>query len=172
MTATLNLGELAERTDTTMRTIRLWISQGLVPGSRGKGPKASYDEEHVERILFVRRLRRALPKGYHLRSLAGWVDGLPREQIRRVAMGEEEVQALELPASELPRAVADSRHPGRDPHPGWTRIELTPDIELRVRGRDPESVHRLALLAMKAKEWLREESGDDEQDPPHPSKQA
>lgn len=53
-----------------------------------------------------------------------------------------------------------------------TRIELSPDIELLVRGRDPESVHQLAQLAVKAREWLLEESSDDEQDPHLPSKQA
>jgi DNA-binding transcriptional MerR regulator len=55
----LRIGEVAERTGTTVRTIRYYEEIGLLPSgeSRPKGKHRVYTEADVERLLELRRLR-------------------------------------------------------------------------------------------------------------------
>jgi DNA-binding transcriptional MerR regulator len=55
----LRIGEVAERTGTTVRTIRYYEEIGLLPSgeSRVKGKHRVYTEADVERLLELRRLR-------------------------------------------------------------------------------------------------------------------
>jgi DNA-binding transcriptional MerR regulator len=54
----LRIGELAERTGVTPRTIRYYEEIGLLArGERRKGSHRSYDEADVERVLELTRLR-------------------------------------------------------------------------------------------------------------------
>jgi DNA-binding transcriptional MerR regulator len=58
-TRPLRIGEIAERTGTTPRTIRYYEEIGLLPGgsSREKGKHRVYDEADVERLQEITRLR-------------------------------------------------------------------------------------------------------------------
>lgn len=54
----IRIGEVAERVGTTPRTIRYYEEIGLLPGgARPKGSHRLYDEEDVERLLELKRLR-------------------------------------------------------------------------------------------------------------------
>jgi MerR family transcriptional regulator, repressor of the yfmOP operon len=54
----IRIGEVAERTGVTPRTIRYYEEIGLLPGaSRAKGAHRLYDESAVERITELTRLR-------------------------------------------------------------------------------------------------------------------
>ncbi|MGH2503829.1 MAG: MerR family transcriptional regulator [Ktedonobacterales bacterium] len=52
----LTIEELAEQAQTSVRTVRYYITENLLrgPGSRGKG--AAYTEEHLQRLRLIRRL--------------------------------------------------------------------------------------------------------------------
>jgi DNA-binding transcriptional MerR regulator len=52
----LTLEELAERVNLGMRTIRFYISEGLLPGPGARGKAATYDAAHVSRLGLIRRL--------------------------------------------------------------------------------------------------------------------
>jgi DNA-binding transcriptional MerR regulator len=54
--ARYTIDELAEQVGVSVRTIRFYIAEGLLPGadSRGRGP--SYTEEHLLRLRLARRL--------------------------------------------------------------------------------------------------------------------
>jgi DNA-binding transcriptional MerR regulator len=58
----LRIGEVAGRTQTTPRTIRYYEEIGLLPasGDRSAGAHRLYDEEHVERLEEVLRLKHVL----------------------------------------------------------------------------------------------------------------
>ena len=56
----LRLRELAQRTGLESRTIRHYISIGLVPPPLSKGRDARYGKEHLERLQAIRVLRRKL----------------------------------------------------------------------------------------------------------------
>ncbi len=58
----MRIGEVAERTGTTPRTIRYYEELGLLPGAEGraKGKHRLYEEADVERLEELIRLREAL----------------------------------------------------------------------------------------------------------------
>jgi len=53
----MKLIELAERSGVAPRTIRLYITRGLLPGPRRRGRAAAYGAEHLERLQEIRRLQ-------------------------------------------------------------------------------------------------------------------
>ena len=61
-TRMLRIGEVAERTGTTPRTIRYYEEIGLLPSPRGheKGRHRAYSEADVERLVELLRLRELL----------------------------------------------------------------------------------------------------------------
>jgi len=52
------LNELAKRSGVTARTIRLYITRGLVPRPLRAGRKAAYGPEHLAALEDIRRLQR------------------------------------------------------------------------------------------------------------------
>lgn len=52
----LTIEELAERVAVPVRTIRFYITEGLLPGPGGRGKAAVYGEEHLLRLQLIRRL--------------------------------------------------------------------------------------------------------------------
>ena len=55
--ATYTLPEFAKLSGVTPRTIRYYISEGLLP-SPGAGPQARYTDEHLDRVRLIRELQR------------------------------------------------------------------------------------------------------------------
>ena len=53
---TLTIEELAEQAETSVRTIRFYIAEGLLPGPGARGKAASYSNEHLLRLRLIRRL--------------------------------------------------------------------------------------------------------------------
>lgn len=55
----MKIGELAQAADTQVETIRYYERVGLLPGpARSDGNYRVYDDEHAQRLLFIRRCRR------------------------------------------------------------------------------------------------------------------
>src|SRR5260221_12707645 len=52
----LSMDELADRAGVSVRTVRYYISQGLLPGPGTRGKYASYNQDHLARLRLVRRL--------------------------------------------------------------------------------------------------------------------
>jgi DNA-binding transcriptional MerR regulator len=79
----LRIGELAEQTGTTPRTIRYYEEIGLLPGAdRAQGKHRSYTEDDVERVKEIVRLRDLL--GLSLEQLSQLVEAeAARAEIRR-----------------------------------------------------------------------------------------
>jgi DNA-binding transcriptional MerR regulator len=80
----LRIGEVAELTGTTPRTIRYYEEIGLLPGSleRAQGKHRSYSEEDVERVREIIRLRDLL--GLTLEELSTLIEAeTARAAIRR-----------------------------------------------------------------------------------------
>ena len=66
-TTNWTLGELAEMTGLSRRTIRYYISRGLLPGPLKAGRGSRYGAEHLERI---RRIRELQERGMTLAEIA------------------------------------------------------------------------------------------------------
>lgn len=75
-----SIADLARLADVTPRTIRYYVSQGLLPSPEVAGPATRYGEGHLLRLRLIRRLQR---------------DHLPLSEIRGrlERMGDAEVQA-------------------------------------------------------------------------------
>ena len=75
--ATMHIGELAERTGMSLRSIRHYDEVGLlVPSGRTSGGFRVYTAGDLERLLVIRRMK---PLGFTLEEMAGLlrvVDGL------------------------------------------------------------------------------------------------
>jgi len=78
VTQTMHIGELAERADMSLRTIRHYDEVGLlVPSGRTTGGFRVYTDGDLERLLVIRRMK---PLGFSLEEmgdLLSIVDGLP-----------------------------------------------------------------------------------------------
>ncbi len=67
----LKLTELAKRTGVPPRTIRLYITRGLLPGPLRRGRGALYGREHLQRLERIRKLQ---AKGLTLRDIGRQLD--------------------------------------------------------------------------------------------------
>jgi DNA-binding transcriptional MerR regulator len=88
----LSIEELAERAGVSVRTIRFYIGEGLLPGPGGRGKAASYGAEHLLRLRLIRLLsERRVPLAEQRERLAA----LSTEDVRSL-LAEQLVQASEL----------------------------------------------------------------------------
>lgn len=107
-----SLTELADVAGVTPRTVRYYISQGLLPSPGTSGPGAKYDDTHLDRLRLIRRLQREhLP----LAEIRQRLEGLDPEAIKSLVVAEaprvreesalEYVRALLEPRVEPPQAA-------------------------------------------------------------------
>lgn len=76
---TMGLADLAEAAGVSIRTIRYYIAEGLLPPPDGAGPRAAYRREHLDRLRLVGRLKAAyLP----LREIRRRLRGLDAAAVR------------------------------------------------------------------------------------------
>ena len=54
----MDLADLCARTGVTVRTVRYYVQQGLLP-SPGTGPHARYQQDHLDRLRLIRQLQKA-----------------------------------------------------------------------------------------------------------------
>ncbi len=165
---TYTLTDLAKLADVTPRTVRYYITQGLLPSPGQQGPSTRYDDSHLELLRVIRKLQNAhLPLAEiraRLRTITGEqmatmtsssnAQSTPdsaMEYIQRV-MGR---PTTPLPmASEPPPTSVPAVAPGREPETQrsqWERIPLDPDVELHIRRpltrQHNKRVERLIVIA-------------------------
>ena len=75
------LQELADSADVSIRTIRYYIGEGLLPGPEGAGPQSHYTTSHAQRLRAIGLLKdRYLP----LKEIRRQLTGLDEAQIDRL----------------------------------------------------------------------------------------
>ena len=104
----LTLAELTKAADVSVRTVRYYIAEGLLPPAEGSGPGSAYNAGHLHRLRLIQRLKQAyLPLKEIRRRLAGLNDGEVRELLANDeawGMG----MADEMTGYDAP--LADARH--------------------------------------------------------------
>lgn len=132
------------------RTVRFYVTRGLVTRPEGKGTSATYHYRHLLQILFIKSRQM---EGANLTTISEELAKLTGDVLeRRVASAIG--TGLPSPAS-LPLASTDSEPSGRTgrifnklpetiPAPGdsepaarWIRLEVSPGIELQIRDDHP-----------------------------------
>jgi DNA-binding transcriptional MerR regulator len=121
-----SLTELADLAGVTPRTVRYYMSQGLLPSSGSSGPGAKYDDSHLERLRLVRKLQREhLPLAEIRQRLAGLDDAAIATLAKAPpAVADPQDSALDYIRRVLgpqPRPVTPKRlMAGLEPPPGYT----------------------------------------------------
>lgn len=119
-----SLDELTELAGVTIRTVRYYISEGLLPPPDGGGPRSTYTDVHLNRLRLISRLKDAY---------------LPLREIRRQLQGmidEEIVQTLN-DADALPPAAPSARAAPREMHSEFGEQRRPDRFRGRHRGRGP-----------------------------------
>ncbi len=120
MNMPLKIGELARRTNCPVETIRYYERDGLLPTpTRSEGNYRQYDENHVERLSFIRRCRSLDMTLEEVRVLLGFLDApdenceavndLLDAHIGHVERRIEELNRLDKQLRELRRKCGASR---------------------------------------------------------------
>jgi DNA-binding transcriptional MerR regulator len=100
-----SIADVSALTDTPVRTIRYYITQGLLPSAGRTGPAARYDDAFVARLRAIRRLQEAhLP----LSVIQSTLQGLDEAEMLEVVERPEHVPADS--ASDYVRRLLDDGH--------------------------------------------------------------
>lgn len=83
----LTVEELAERGQVSVRTVRFYIAEGLLPGPGSRGKAATYGAEHLVRLRLIRRLAE---RGVPLIKMRDLLDRLALEDARALLAEEDE----------------------------------------------------------------------------------
>jgi DNA-binding transcriptional MerR regulator len=159
----VTIEELARKAGTSVRTIRFYIAEGILPRPEGAGRASRYTEEHLQRLETILRLRqRNLPLAEIRRAVVGvpvtelpastdsaldYIDRLLGQQGRRVATSPPAVPVLQArniaTAAEPPALMAPQPAPGEPAElvdrrgapvgEQWRRVRIHPDVELSIR---------------------------------------
>jgi DNA-binding transcriptional MerR regulator len=85
----LSVEELAEQGQVSVRTVRFYIAEGLLPGPGSRGKAATYGEEHLVRLRLIRRLAE---RGVPLAKMRDLLDRLALDDARAL-LAEEDARA-------------------------------------------------------------------------------
>lgn len=143
--ARLSLAELAEAAGVSIRTVRYYIAEGLLPPPEGAGLRSAYTHDHRDRLRLIARLKAAyLPLREIRRRLAGLDaeavrtlvhprNAVPRPSPSPTALGEEADSAAAYLARLLP--------PRRERSPVASSPPVaSPSARVGFRARPPEQI--------------------------------
>ena len=94
----MSLGELTDAAGVSVRTVRYYIAEGLLPPPEGTGPGSAYTQGHLDRLRLIQRLKEAyLP----LKEIRRRLSGLGDEDVRRM-LADEDQRDSSIPFSGAP----------------------------------------------------------------------
>jgi DNA-binding transcriptional MerR regulator len=157
----MSISELAEEAGVSVRTVRYYVSEGLLPRRERRGRYASYGERYLKRLNLIARLKQSF---------------LPLKEIRTRLSGLSDVEVdalleeLSSESAKEPHAVwreqsspvhsdididSDKRPEG---HTHWTRHDLEYGLELFVVSGLPPWRQRivqriLAMIDDELRDW-------------------
>ena len=106
-----SMEDLETESGLTARTIRYYISEGLLPPAYGRGPSAVYDADHLLRLRYIQQLK---------------ASRLPLNDIRE--------RLNSLTADDLAVALKIEIEPTAET---WRHFRLHEDLDIVVRDRPP-----------------------------------
>ncbi len=101
-----SIGKLAKEAGVSVRTIRFYIDEGLLPAPQVHGRNTFYDDEYLDRLKLIRRLKDAfLP----LREIRQKMQGLQIEEVRELLSNQE--FPADYPSSNIPETALMEKTP-------------------------------------------------------------
>ena len=116
------LAELEEQTGLKGRTIRYYITQGLLPPAYGRGPSATYDQDHLLRLQAINQMK---DERQPLKEIKEYLEQLDTDDL-----------AMMMNAPSQPEVAM------------WRHYQLHPDFQIAVRdraGNDRAATHEYAF---------------------------
>jgi len=144
----LTISNLAKRTGVSTRTIRYYVSEGLLPAPRLRGRYAEYGAGHLHRLRLITRMKdEFLP----LREIRDRIAHLTEPEVLDYLERESESNR---PTKLTPDPIADSADAGST----WIRYRLEEGIELSVQTDLPPWRERMVLrivadLRRQLRDW-------------------
>ncbi len=123
----LTIEELAESIGVSVRTVRFYITEGLIPGPGSRGKGATYGEEHLAKLALVRRLAdRRVP----LSDI--------REQVSRLSLAEvrdllEEENLREAQLNQAEQSSSPKEYVSELMRPNRARSRTGPTDDMLIR---------------------------------------
>jgi len=156
-----SIEELAEKAVLPVRTVRYYISRGIIEGPEGRGKNAYYTREHLLKLMAAKELKE---QGASLDDICGTVASLAANELellvaRAAAQKEREKTARDMSPKEYISALLDRSmvaepvvpdrirpmrsmpSPPRIGSTEWRRFTLKKGLELHVAG-DMEDRYR------------------------------
>ncbi|MGW4840672.1 MerR family transcriptional regulator [Streptomyces globisporus] len=128
----MQIGEVAARTELSLRTIRHYEETGLVtPSARSQGGFRLYTETDVARLMVIRRMK---PLGFTLDQMRDLLDATDRLDAD-AALGAEEREAL------LERVRAYQREAAEQVEKLRVQLSRAEDFEVTLRARLEQDAH-------------------------------
>lgn len=128
----MQIGEVAARTELSLRTIRHYEETGLVtPSARSQGGFRLYTETDVARLMVIRRMK---PLGFTLDQMRDLLDATDRLD-SDAALGAEEREAL------LERVRAYQREAAAQVEKLRVQLSRAEDFEGTLRARLEQDAH-------------------------------
>jgi DNA-binding transcriptional MerR regulator len=158
-----SLDELTSAAGVTVRTVRYYIAEGLLPPPVGGGPRTRYTQQHLDRLLLIGRLKDAYMP---LKEIRRRLQSLSDEEISDAASVSE---AASMPppdsaAAYIGHVLHESQPPMYEaasmpaplhtppPDRAWRRIPISDEAELLIT----EDAHdRRGVQIDAAVDWLR-----------------
>ena len=171
------IAELATLAGTTPRTVRYYVSVGLLPSPGQVGPGARYGDAHLRRLRLIRRLQ---AEHQPLAEIRSRLDGFDDDQVEQ-ALAEPTHEPASGSALDYIRSLRDASNARPAPPPAsrsmrsmpmtmpmpvpaspersqWERVVVGPDVEIHIRRpmsrRGQKQVERLITIA---REMLEED---------------
>jgi DNA-binding transcriptional MerR regulator len=161
----MGISELAERAGVSLRTVRYYVSEGLLPPPGGSRADPVYTYEHLLRLKAIRRLKvQYLPltevrnrlEGMSLAELEQLVASLPQEPRKGSAADflasimPEGLVVRDLPApSRRERERSPRGEAKAGGHQVWHRVALAPGVELHYQPTGDRDRDRLIARLIK-----------------------
>lgn len=134
-----SLLDLCEAADVTPRTVRYYISSGLLPPAASQGPRASYPGESLQRLRLIKALQRQHLPLAEIRSRIDSLSPAERSQLLEPSRS----NALDYISQALggspttqrqaPLLVAEPTQAYAPARSTWERLAIHPDVEVHVR---------------------------------------
>lgn len=142
--------ELARRARVPVRTVRYYLSRGLLPAPAFRGPNTTYGAEHLARLEAIQRLQSDyLPLDAIARALEGSsleeLGRLAREGLRELPRPDAAAAARQVLIEIIPSPAPRRRSaPSATPPSRVVRWRLAPGLELLLDEEAPAASRRLA----------------------------
>lgn len=140
------VGELADKAGVTKRTIHYYIGRGLIPPPAGEGLGAVYSDEHLYRILLIKKLQDSF---------------LPLDEIRKRTAGmnlQEVISSLEgnEPSMLLSESCAGYHVSEAGSSTSYERMFLGNGLELHFPSNDKKARDMAEAIGKYAEKMMKE----------------